>query len=200
MSPWLQVVTLILILAFLAGLFGIYRLYRFTFRPLWLIKGTVPGPTRFMVADILVLMILLQPCLALMLITGPEFTPGRICSVIVAVIFSLTVAMGWHVGVMTLSNYGVMATWRRVVYLLVVGPVTAVACLAAVVELVMLVVCLFRLAAQQSVEPLAERWQLLAMLSAAIGVAFAAAAWLTRWVARGAAPRTTQTPSLPAVR
>lgn len=168
----------------LAGLVGILYLYRLTFAPLQMPRGRRAGPIRFVLSDILVLMVVLQPSLALLMITGAEREGG--CVLFLALLLSLAISAAWLNGVQTLSNAGVMTTSRRVIYLLVVGPLATIATVLMAVDLMCLAVCAVIDASLRSVSALSSTWLPMLCLTTGSAALFTVAAWLTRWVARGA--------------
>lgn len=201
MSALYVILTTVVLVSFAAGVVGIIRLHGLTYHPMRLPRGQMPGPARFALSDILTLMVMLQPCLApLLIVQKPEFAPGQVCAIVISLLLCATVSVGWYSGVQTLSNRGVMATWRRVVYLLFVGPLSAVASVLAIIGLISLLVCIFQAATAPSIAPLIDNALWLLSFNGLAAVAFALAAGLTHWVAQGAEPRTAGTPLPPGAR
>lgn len=189
MSAGIVIVTVILIVAFMVGSLGVILLFRFTFQPMQRPRSL--EPTRFVLADILVLMTLLQPGLALMLMGDPEHVTGRACLIVLALMMSVGVIFGWLSGVRTLSSKRVMATPRRVVYLLLAGPLATLGCIVAGVALLFLTIGIFSDVNSMHWRAVPEMALLILTLAGTAAALFALAILLVRWVARGAEGKAT---------
>jgi hypothetical protein len=193
MSAGVVILTVILIVAFMAGSMGVILLFRFTFQPLQ--RPRSPQPTRFVLADVLVLMTLLQPGLALMLMGDPEHAIGRACLIVLALMMSIGVIFGWLSGVRTLSSKQVMATPRRVVYLLLAGPLATLGCIVTALALLFLTIGIFSDVNSMQWRAVPEMSLLLLILAGSGTVFFGLAILLVRWVARDAEGKSAVAPT-----
>ncbi|MCE9552406.1 MAG: hypothetical protein K8T91_03390 [Planctomycetes bacterium] len=193
MSAGVVILTVILIVAFMVGSLGVILLFRFTFQPMQRPRSL--EPTRFVLADILVLMTMLQPGLALMLVGNPEEVTGRVCLIVLALMMSVGVIFGWFSGVRTLSSNRVMATPRRVVYLLFAGPLATLGCIVAGVALLFLTIGIFSDVNSMHWRAVPEMALFLLILTGSGAVLFTLAILVVRWVARGAEGKSAVTPT-----
>jgi hypothetical protein len=181
MPAVIVIVLTTLIAAFLFGTVWVALLMRRIFQPLRRPAGTTQQPTQFVLADILVLMVLLQPGLSLLLI-GPSGDRG--CRLTAVVLISAAVVIGWRSGIQTLTSCGVVNTSRRVVYLTLAAPLAVAAGLSAVGVLVTLTVALFWDLMLRELSTLTGVMPTVLVLLGISGATFIFAGLLIRWVAQ----------------
>ena len=162
-------------LLFLAGAVGyVWALTNWTLGPLVTAARQAPAPTRFLLSDLLWLMIQLQLAMALAAGAVPRDFPTK-TRVWAAVFLGLPAAAFWYACLHVVAQAGIRGTFRRGAVFVVLVPGTVV----AIVSLPILAMAVLSLSGARISQPYELEWTLVALMVSA--AATFGMRWLARW-------------------